>query len=410
MFGWVYEIHAANRFLSETTRWSMPLSWGKVLDARMNLLVFSMFDVVTPLLMWFMTTFATALLPRLFSGTRELERVPPACCNLRSANVSPHQPKPANPAGREIVVLSLKFLRVAILFILSHKWRRLVGWLLPSQAHDCSNNLLCEQLPKRSQWWGSYLTKSLMICKMRLLEIWQSHWMESLWKKFTFCWELAIHGHTGNEICVQKAESPVPWCLKRLHQDAVSPVSTTLKVHLGVRCWRTGWQQSSSSSLADSVPKGCLTWSFHWGCEVTWYQLPRLTQVVLEPKEPGQIDGVFGCWRCSEMVGVIQRHRPFPLFSPVFGRLYSDPGNIHNFKESNFISVRLRRIEQRQEGWQERRVIRKNHNGTILVILSPIRFLHVEFHVLPWPGNLANSLISWPAWRVGFQAGFDCKA
>lgn len=200
MFGWVYEIHAANRFLSETTRWSMPLSWGKVLDARMNLLVFSMFDVVTPLLMWFMTTFATALLPRLFSGTRELERVPPACCNLRSANVSPHQPKPANPAGREIVVLSLKFLRVAILFILSHKWRRLVGWLLPSQAHDCSNNLLCEQLPKRSQWWGSYLTKSLMICKMRLLEIWQSHWMESLWKKFTFCWELAIHGHTGNEI------------------------------------------------------------------------------------------------------------------------------------------------------------------------------------------------------------------
>ena len=49
-----------------------------------------------------MTTFATALLPRLFSGTRELERVPPACCNLRSANVS--------PAGREIVVLSLKFL------------------------------------------------------------------------------------------------------------------------------------------------------------------------------------------------------------------------------------------------------------------------------------------------------------
>ena len=74
---------------------------------------------------------------------------------------------------------------------------------------------------------------------------------------------------------------------------------------------------------------------------------------------------------------------PFPIFSPVFGRLYSDPGNIHNFKESNFISVRLRRIEQRQEGWQERRVIRKNHNGTILVILSPIRFLHVEFHVLP---------------------------
>ncbi len=42
---------------------------------------------------------------------------------------------------------------------------------------------------------------------------------------------------------------------------------------------------------------------------------------------------------------------------------------------------------------------------TILVILSPIRFFHFGFYVLPWPGNLANSLISWPAWRVGFQAG-----
>lgn len=192
-----------------------------------------------------------------------------------------------------------------------------------------------------------------------------------------------------------------------------------------LQLWKFTWGSGAGEPAGNKAavvpwqiqfPNGCLTWSFHWGCDIKrWIlqsssQLPRLTQVVLEPKEPGQIDGVFGCWRCSEMVGVIQRHRPFPIFSPVFGRLYSDPGNIHSIKESNFISVRLRRIEQRQEGWQEWRVIRKSHNGTILVILSPIRFLHVEFHVLPWPGNLANSLISWPAWRVGFQARFDCKA
>ena len=334
-----------------------------------------------------MTTFAAALLPRFFSGTRELERVPPACC-VRSANVSPHQPKPTNPAGREThpghTLLGNYFkgllfwvfnFWVAILFILSQKWPRLVGWLLPSQAHDCSNNLLCKQLPERSQWWGSHLTKSSWFARCGLLEIWQPHWMESLWKKFTFYWELVIHGHTGNEIFVQQTESPVPWwCLKLCRQS--------------LQLWKFTWWSGAGEPAGNKAavvpwqiqfPNGCLTWSFinfverisdRWivqslECKTlirrqeistsvvgNLSQLPRPTEVVLEPKEPGQgIDGKQWALMMFRDGWGDPKAMAFSLLFPVFERLYNDPGIIHQiFKMSNFISVRLRRTELTETG------------------------------------------------------------
>lgn len=199
-----------------------------------------------------MTTFAAALLPRLFSGTRELERVPPACCDLRSANVSPHQPKPANPAGRE-----------------THPGQTLLGNDFKGSFHltngwgDCcrARHMIAATIFSASNYPkgpndGAVILRShddFQDAPARNMTIaLDGNWLWCFYHIhiyicfFTGNWP---HGHTRNEIVVQKAESPFPWCLKTLHQDRQS------LQNLGVRCWRTGWQQSSSSSLADSVPK-----------------------------------------------------------------------------------------------------------------------------------------------------------